>query len=64
MKTGNVKYFDSEKNFGFITPDDGSKDIFVHGSQVEEEPLEAGDPVEFETGEGREGIEAINVRKI
>jgi len=63
MQTGTVKFFDPEKNFGFIKPDDGSDDVFVHGTQVEGEIYE-NDAVQFELGEGRKGPQAENVSKI
>ncbi len=68
MTTGIVKFFNRAKNFGFITPEDGSKDVFVHGSQVPglEEgkvSLDEGDTVTFEIGEGRKGPEAKDVSK-
>lgn len=63
MATGKVKFFNSEKGFGFITPDDGSKDIFVHVSEVEAGSLDDGDSVEYEVGEGRKGPCATGVKK-
>jgi cold shock protein len=63
MTTGIVKFFNRTKNFGFITPEDGSKDVFVHGTNVIGESIADGDQVEFELGEGRKGPEAKNVTK-
>ncbi len=48
--TGKVKFFDAVKNFGFITPDDGSKDVFIHGSKVLGKTMMEGDTVEFDMG--------------
>ena len=62
MKTGKVKFYDEGRNFGFITPDEGGKNIYSHGSNIEGK-ITAGDSVEFETGMGRKGIEAQNVKK-
>ena len=56
--TGTVKWFDAEKGFGFIQPDDGSKDLFVHHSEIKAEgyaSLEDGQKVEFEMGSGPKG---------
>jgi len=64
MTTGIVKFFNRTKNFGFITPEDGSKDVFVHGTNVIGESIADGDQVSFEIGEGRKGLEAKNVTKI
>jgi CspA family cold shock protein len=64
MATGTVKFFNSEKGFGFITRDDGA-DLFVHYSQIQTpgyKSLEQGQAVEFDVGPGRKGDEARNVR--
>jgi len=62
MATGKVKFFNDEKGFGFITPDDGSKDIFVHVSAVENGTLAENDTVSYEIGEGQKGPCAVQVR--
>ncbi|MDB2416792.1 cold shock domain-containing protein [Pseudomonadales bacterium] len=63
---GTVKWFSSEKGFGFIAPEDGSKDLFVHHSEIESgeqfASLADGQAVEFEVGEGKKGPCAIKVR--
>ncbi|MCW2950659.1 MAG: cold-shock protein [Thermoleophilia bacterium] len=67
MARGTVKWFDGEKGFGFITPEDGSKDLFVHFSNISGtgfRSLEEGQAVEFEIGEGRKGPEATDVRGV
>jgi len=64
VSTGTVKWFDAKKGFGFITPDDGSKDLFVHHSEINIEgytSLDEGQKVEFEIGEGKKGPCATNV---
>ena len=56
--TGTVKFFNSEKGFGFITPDDGSKDVFVHISAIEQsgmQGLQDGQRVSFETEPDKRG---------
>lgn len=63
MATWIVKFFNRKNNFGFITPDEGGKDVFVHGTNVNGY-INDGDAVEFELGEGRKGPEAKNVTKI
>ncbi len=67
MSTGKVKWFNEEKGFGFITPDDGSKDLFVHHSEIQMEgykSLKDDQKVEFEVGKGQKGPCAINVKPL
>ncbi len=64
MTTGIVKWFSSRKGFGFIVPDDGSDDLFVHHSEIKTDgyaSLEEGQKVEFEVGQGKKGPCATNV---
>ena len=64
MATGTVKWFNDAKVYGFITPDEGGKDVFVHFSALESEgfkSLAEGARVEFEPTEGQTGPEARNV---
>ena len=59
MSTGTVKWFNADKGFGFITPDDGGKDLFVHHSEIQAgdgyASLNDGQKVEYEVGEGQKG---------
>ncbi|MBN2280265.1 MAG: cold-shock protein [Candidatus Marinimicrobia bacterium] len=64
MSTGKVKWFDETKGFGFITPDDGGKDLFVHHSELKSSRITDGDEVEYEIGEGKKGPCATNVELI
>ena len=64
MSTGTVKWFNTSKGYGFIAPDDGSEDLFVHYSEIKSEgfaSLEEGQRVEFEVGQGKKGPCATNV---
>ncbi|MDY5784953.1 MULTISPECIES: cold-shock protein [unclassified Corynebacterium] len=67
MATGTVKWFNAEKGFGFIAPDDGSADVFVHYSEIKGSgfrTLEENQQVEFEVGDGTKGPQAQDVRAI
>lgn len=67
MAIGTVKWFNSEKGYGFITPDGGGKDLFVHFSNIVGEgyrSLQDNQRVEYEERQGRKGPEAANVRPV
>jgi CspA family cold shock protein len=64
MSTGTVKWYDETKGYGFITPDDGAKDLFVHQTGLKSSTLSDGDKVEYEVGEGKKGPCAIDVEII
>ncbi len=64
MSTGTVKWFNANKGFGFIAPDDGGEDLFVHHSEIKANgfrALDEGQKVEFEIGQGKKGPCATNV---
>jgi CspA family cold shock protein len=66
QQQGTVKWFSTEKGYGFIQPDDGSEDVFVHHTGIAGEgfkSLEEGEKVTYEVREGRKGLQAENVRK-
>ena len=64
MATGKVARFFDQKGFGFIQPDGGGKDLFVHINEVEGNQLQEGDNVEFDETEGPKGKQASNVKVV
>ncbi|HEU5223870.1 MAG TPA: cold-shock protein [Candidatus Lumbricidophila sp.] len=67
MATGTVKWFNSEKGFGFIAPDDGSADLFAHFSAITGNgyrSLEENQKVEYEAEQGPKGPQAANIRAL
>ncbi|WP_062303802.1 MULTISPECIES: cold-shock protein [Demequina] len=67
MATGIVKWFNAEKGFGFIAPDDGSADVFAHFSAINSSgyrTLEENQRVEFDAEQGPKGMQAANIRPL
>ncbi len=63
MTSGKVKFFNAEKGYGFIVPDQGGKEVFVHKTGTTESLWE-GDAVTYEVEEGPKGLNAVNVKKV
>lgn len=68
LQTGTVKWFSDDKGFGFITPADGSKDLFAHHSEIQNgggfRTLAEGAKVQFEVKEGPKGLQAASIRTL
>lgn len=67
MARGTVKWFSEDKGYGFITPDDGSEDLFVHYSGIRGSgyrSLDGGERVSYEPTQGRKGLQAENVSRV
>ncbi|WP_111413013.1 cold-shock protein [Billgrantia lactosivorans] len=65
MTTGTVKWFNDSKGFGFITPADGSDDVFAHFSEIQSEgfkSLQEGQNVTFDVTQGKKGLQASNIK--
>ena len=60
MSNGTVKFFNNAKGFGFITPDDGTKDVFVHQNALQTD-IREGDKVSYDVEESQKGLNAVNV---
>jgi len=61
MSFGTVKFFNDSKGFGFITPEDGGRDVFVHANGLNESSITEGDKVSYDVEEGKKGLNAVNV---
>jgi len=63
MSTGKVKFFNTNRGFGFITQNEG-EDLFFHVSELQTESANEGDEVEYEIRESRKGLAAVNIREV
>ncbi len=63
MSNGTVKFFNDTKGFGFITPDEGGKDVFVHANGLIDE-INEGDKVSYDVEEGAKGLSAVDVKVV
>ncbi len=63
MSHGTVKFFNNSKGFGFITPEEGGKDVFVHVNGLVDE-INEGDKVTYDVEEGPKGLNAVNVKVV
>ena len=63
MSNGTVKFFNDSKGFGFITPEEGGKDVFVHANGILYE-IHEGDNVSYDVEEGPKGLNAVNVKVV
>ncbi len=67
MTTGTVKWFNDSKGFGFISPSDGSDDVFAHFSEIQADgfkSLQEGQSVSFDVTQGKKGLQASNIKAI
>ncbi len=67
MATGKVKWFNDQKGFGFLTTDEGGRDVFVHHTVIEGDgfkTLQDGETVEYEAEDGAKGLKATKVRRL
>ncbi len=67
MATGTVKWFNADKGFGFIAPDEGGEDVFAHFSAIQASgyrSLEENQKVEFDVEQGQKGLQAANIRPL
>ena len=64
MQKGTVKFFNATKGFGFITPDEGGKDVFVHANDIGGAILSEGTKVEFDVVQGKKGPQASGVKVV
>ena len=64
METGTVKWFSPAEGYGFVEPDNGEDDVFLHHSEGPDEDLEEGDRLEFEIEETEKGLNATNIQTI